>query len=251
MSILDQPSVDWTCPKATELRDLFVSAYLWEDSAVDLANSAGIVPGTFQLHVNMRTTWTRLIEVMARQGKLRAMVEKAADDATIAGFEIRFQEMLTDNPAVSTIQAKPTDDWWKGRDKDPKLRQQAAFTAPDYESEAIPQHRSGTKSGRSRPERRQAESELPIGTSLWYRFPYTEGSTVDQSPQCNPQNIWRHQRNDCRVRLRTRLRRSTTGAPGAGRLDREGRGARLGGGSVGAFRRPGSDSFGNALAYCQ
>jgi V8-like Glu-specific endopeptidase len=121
MSFLDQPGVDWTRPESTELRDLFVLAYPWRDSAVDLANSAGIAPGTFPIHDNMRTTWTKLMEVMARQGKLRTMVEKAAEDPTIVGYQVRFQNMLTDKPAVSTIQARPDDDWWKGRDKDPRV----------------------------------------------------------------------------------------------------------------------------------
>jgi len=119
MSFLDQPSVNWTLPEVTELRDLFVSAYLWRDSALDLANSASIVPGTFPLHDNMRTTWTKLMEVMAHQGKLRTMVEKAADDPTIAGYQVRFRDMLTEKPAVSAILQQPNKDWWRGPDKDP------------------------------------------------------------------------------------------------------------------------------------
>jgi S1-C subfamily serine protease len=115
---LDQHPLDFTRPEVPQLRDLFVLAYRRLPAAEELADKAGIVPGMFPLHDNMRTTWTELIKVMALQGKLRTMVEKAAEDPTIATYQQRFQDMLEDQPAVPTEVPEMEDDWWKGADID-------------------------------------------------------------------------------------------------------------------------------------
>jgi Trypsin-like peptidase domain/Effector-associated domain 1 len=113
MSFLDEASQDWSKPELPTLRDLFVLAYLRLSLVEQLADEAGIVPGTFPIADNLRSTWTQLIKVMGNQGRLRALVEKATNDATTAAYSQRFREMLEDNPPV-VIPTVGTEEWWKG-----------------------------------------------------------------------------------------------------------------------------------------
>ena len=119
MSFLDDFPLDFTRPEVTQLRDLFVLTYRRRDQAEELADLAGIVPGTFPERPDMRSTWHQLLIVMSQQAKLRTLVEKASQDPTTASFNDRFKEMLSDEqPAVSSItQKEGTGDWWKGADK--------------------------------------------------------------------------------------------------------------------------------------
>jgi S1-C subfamily serine protease len=122
MTFLDDVPQDWTRLELPELRDLFVLAYRRPTAAEQLADTAGIVPGTFPLHDNMRMIWHELIQEMGNQGKLRAMVETAAKDPAAAAYAPRFQEMLRERPAVALPQpVAGADAWWKGDDRSPAV----------------------------------------------------------------------------------------------------------------------------------
>lgn len=121
MNFLDEHPLDWTRPELMQLRDLFVLAYKRETAAEELAEAAGIVPGTFPNHDNMRTTWRELIQTMADQGKLRTMVEKASADVTIGGYQQSFAEMLAGNPTIQAPSPPKGADWWKGDDQNPMV----------------------------------------------------------------------------------------------------------------------------------
>ena len=122
MTFLDEVPQDWTRPELPELRDLLVLAYRRPTTAEQLADTADIVPGMFPLHDNMRSIWTELIKVMGNQGKLRALVENAAEDPAAAAYEPRFREMLKAHPAVAPPQpVGGSYDWWKGDDQSPAV----------------------------------------------------------------------------------------------------------------------------------
>jgi S1-C subfamily serine protease len=121
-TFLDELPLDWTRPELRELRDLFVLAYRRPTAAEQLAESAAIVPGTFPFHPDMRSTWTELIKVMGDQGRLRPMVDAAADDPAAAAYQERFKEMLSKTPPTAPPQPVGTvDDWWKGDDAAPGM----------------------------------------------------------------------------------------------------------------------------------
>lgn len=119
MSFLDEVPLKWTHPEVQELRDLFVIAYRRPAEAEQLADSAGLVPGMFPLHDNMRLIWTALLAEMANQGKLRNLVTLASNDATKSAFQQRFAEMLTNNPPVKRPDPARPANWWKGDDQNP------------------------------------------------------------------------------------------------------------------------------------
>ena len=98
MGFLDDANGDWTRPELRELRDLLVLAYRRPTVAEQLADEAGIVPGTFPLLPNMRATWTAAVRELLNQGKLRTLVMGAAADPTAAAFRPRFEEMLEGAP---------------------------------------------------------------------------------------------------------------------------------------------------------
>jgi S1-C subfamily serine protease len=120
MTFLDEVPQDWSRPELVELRDLFVLAYRRPTAAEQLADQAGIVPGTFPVHDNMRMTWTELLREMGNQGKLRTLVTKAAGDPAAAAYQPRFDEMLKDRPPVAPpARDAGVLDGWKGDDSEP------------------------------------------------------------------------------------------------------------------------------------
>ena len=122
MSFLDEVPQNWVPPMLPALRDLFVQAYRRTATAEDLADAAGIVPGTFPYHENMRLTWTALIRVMGDQGKLRALVQCAAADPAAASYRPRFEEMLQGHPAVAPPSGVgASGGWWRGDDQSPAV----------------------------------------------------------------------------------------------------------------------------------
>jgi hypothetical protein len=123
MSFLDEARQDWSKPELPALRDLIVLAYRRIAVVEQLVDEAGIVPGTFPITYDLRSTWTQLIKVMGNQGRLRALVEKVAQDATVSGYGYRFGEMLEEHPAV-VMPAIGTEDWWKGGNRLERLHQE-------------------------------------------------------------------------------------------------------------------------------
>lgn len=123
MSFLDEASQDWSRPELPTLRDLFVLAYRRLSAVEQLADEAGIVPGTFPIAGNLRSTWTQLIKVMGRQDRLRTLVEKAVNDASAAAYSQRFREMLEDDPPV-VLPTAGAEDWWKGGNRLDGLQRQ-------------------------------------------------------------------------------------------------------------------------------
>lgn len=120
MSYLDDVPQAWARPELPALRDLLVQAYRRLPTAEDLADAAGIVPGTFPYRDNMRETWTALIKVLGAQGRLRALVECAAADPAVGAYRPRLQEMLRDRPEVPPPQGPGADGaWWLGDDQSP------------------------------------------------------------------------------------------------------------------------------------
>jgi S1-C subfamily serine protease len=122
VNFLDEIPPDWTRPELSELRDVFVLAYARPRAAEQLAEAADIVPGTFPLYNDMRMTWRELIRVMGNQGKLRALVQKAASDPAAAAYAPRFREMLKEKPTITLPQPVGSSDvWWKGDDRSPAV----------------------------------------------------------------------------------------------------------------------------------
>jgi len=94
MSLLDDKPLNWNNADLQMLRGVLIAAYPNRPATEDLANTANIEPGTFPLRDNMFATWTSLFDVMALQGKLRTLIEKAAEDKAVAGFHAVFKQML-------------------------------------------------------------------------------------------------------------------------------------------------------------
>lgn len=115
MSFLDDVPQDWTRPELPELRDLLVLAYRRPNAAEDLADQAGLVPGTFPNFPTVRAIWTALIQELGNQKRLRLLVEKAANDPAAAAYRPRFLEFLGDHPIVATPEPVAAN-WWKGGD---------------------------------------------------------------------------------------------------------------------------------------
>jgi hypothetical protein len=94
MSLLDDNPLNWDNADLQKLLGAFIEAYPDSEAAKILAKAAGIEPGTFPIREDMLKTWTALIDAMARQGKLRTLVEKAAEDDQVAGWRAVFEGLL-------------------------------------------------------------------------------------------------------------------------------------------------------------
>lgn len=115
MTFLDEHPIQFSRREVQELRDILARAYAWPDSALDLAEAAGIVPGTFPVNAQtMRELWFKLIGTMAQQGKMRALVEIAAVDPSVSAYRPRLEEMLQESPPLPASNPGVTGDWWKG-----------------------------------------------------------------------------------------------------------------------------------------
>jgi Trypsin-like peptidase domain/Effector-associated domain 1 len=121
MTFLDKLPQDWSRPELNELRDLLVLAYPHSMDAEMLAMDVGLAPGTFPIQQNMRASWTALIVELGNQGKLRLLVEHAAEDPRVAAVHSRLEEMLGGRPAVATPQPVPGPGWWRGDDLEPAV----------------------------------------------------------------------------------------------------------------------------------
>jgi V8-like Glu-specific endopeptidase len=122
VSVLTTVPQDWTRPELPELRDLLVLAYRRPDAAEQIADEAGLAPGTFPHLHNIRATWTELIRELGNQAILEKLVKKAAADPTAAAYRDRFVNMLGDRPEVQARQDDiATDEWWKGDDRAPAV----------------------------------------------------------------------------------------------------------------------------------
>lgn len=118
VTYLDEVPQDWTRPEYSALRDVLVHAYPRRLEAAILADSVGLVPGTFPEHDNMRTTWTALIRVLGDQGRLTALVEKAVEDPASAAYRPRLRELLSGPPTLAPPPGLPGDGgWWRARDR--------------------------------------------------------------------------------------------------------------------------------------
>ncbi|MBH0775007.1 trypsin-like serine peptidase [Nocardia bovistercoris] len=104
-NFLDRLPVAWSTPEPPELRDLLVVGFRRVEALESLAEEAGIVPGTFPFAYDVRSTCHKLIETMASQGKLRTLVENAAQSPLAGAFKDRFREMLGAEPALTTVGA--------------------------------------------------------------------------------------------------------------------------------------------------
>lgn len=122
MSYLTTVPQDWTRPELSELRDLLVLAYRRPTVAEQIADEAGIAPGTFpQLH-NMRAIWTELIRELGNQAILEKLVRRAVADPMAAAYRDRFLNMLEERPEVQAQQnTGDPDAWWKGDDRTPAI----------------------------------------------------------------------------------------------------------------------------------
>ena len=141
MSFLDQPTVSFTKREVRELWDLLVLAYDDPTVARQKAYAADMVPGTWPSHPQLRTTWHDAIQVLALQGKLRGLVERAAKDPEVAAFLDRFRDFLSDSPAVSaeasTGLAKNAKAWKGGEISLERLVYRRARWFPVYTSRCL------------------------------------------------------------------------------------------------------------------
>ncbi len=101
-NFLDQPVQDWSKPQLPELRDILVLAFRRIGALEALAADASILEGTFPISHDVRSTCYELIRTMGDQGKLRLLVEKAAQAPTAAAYHGRIREMLDTAPALSS-----------------------------------------------------------------------------------------------------------------------------------------------------
>ena len=154
MDYLKSP-LDFTRPELPELRDIFAAAYEEKARAKILARNAGIVPGTFPDHDNMRTTWWYLLDHHGPTG------EAGADDRACSGrtqkprdFKPRFEDFLTGRPSLSTLPPRADDAWYKGADRgNPAAQQEAPPRAPDPEPQPVDGHPYRRAGGRSSAQR--------------------------------------------------------------------------------------------------
>lgn len=113
MGLLDAFTIDWTQPEPRELRYLLLLAYDDLAAAKRITREAGLAPGTFSQQDRLLETWHFTLEQLARQGKLRALVEAAMRDPSAAAHRARLGEFLGDRPAVAAPSPVGDRSFWR------------------------------------------------------------------------------------------------------------------------------------------
>ncbi len=103
MSFLDAPNFPMGEPDASRLLDVLVGAYRAKPKIVVLIERIGIQETDVNFDGDVRDVWWDVLRRSARSGKLRLLVETAADDDTIMGYRGQLRSFLaaqTEPPAT-------------------------------------------------------------------------------------------------------------------------------------------------------
>lgn len=150
MALLDSP-LNWNDQTLEKLWSTLIVAYSSELKAKDLADMVGLTPGTFPIGSNMREIWKGLVEVLAAQGRLRALIERARDDPVVTQFRVVFTDalILHDNPIDRAVNEQLfMDDTVLLVDRTP-LRERLKQLEPDVKPMKVLLVRGESKSGKS------------------------------------------------------------------------------------------------------
>lgn len=99
---LDALPLDWTRPETNELLSLLVSAYPRSKQLEFVVERAGLPLGDIPQGSTAREQWRSTLMVLRKAELLRALLEEASQDDSVAAFRGRFQDMLGGKPRVTT-----------------------------------------------------------------------------------------------------------------------------------------------------
>jgi hypothetical protein len=99
-ALLDEPVFPFEDIRARKLLQALLTIYANKDTALPLALSAGIAEAEARWDQGMMDAWPRVLEETARDGRLRRLVEKAAQDPNTAGWAV-FGYLLSEEPDAS------------------------------------------------------------------------------------------------------------------------------------------------------
>lgn len=95
MSLLSNKQFDWTNDILMELLSELIKAYKDPREAQFIVEMTGIAEGTYPKGINdMRQQWRENLKVLAKQGKLRTLVEKILKDPTVSSYHSFFARIL-------------------------------------------------------------------------------------------------------------------------------------------------------------
>ncbi|MAT98888.1 MAG: hypothetical protein CL608_17225 [Anaerolineaceae bacterium] len=113
MSLLSKTPIDLNNPTLKKLLEELIKAYTEPYKAKDIVVAAGITIGNYPDGlIDVRQRWTRTLEILVDEGRLRTLVEKALADLTVAAYHPFFTEVLAeddrDRPAGLTADERKT-----------------------------------------------------------------------------------------------------------------------------------------------
>jgi hypothetical protein len=95
MSLLSNRPLDWTNQTLNDLRDQLVLLYNDPISAAHVVDQAGIAQGYFPYGPgNMRQKWKEILDILAKQGKLRRLVELVSLEPVAEPYYAFFSKVL-------------------------------------------------------------------------------------------------------------------------------------------------------------
>jgi len=106
---LDTLPFDWTRPEARELRDFLAATFFREEPVIEFALQAGISPGAVAWSQPMQSVWHELITKARNQGRLRELLDQAAESGE--GVAVRLRELTADAPVVEAPAAGDQPAW--------------------------------------------------------------------------------------------------------------------------------------------
>jgi hypothetical protein len=104
MCFLDSDTVNRNDPRIEGLHEILIRAYDNHPDALALASQVGIIPADIEYYPKLRLTWWSILEEVAKEHKLRGLVNMALRDPTRANWHAKICDItgLTDELPMST-----------------------------------------------------------------------------------------------------------------------------------------------------
>ena len=100
-SFLDEVPLDWANPAAQELLRLLASAYPNVGAIQGITSRAGVREDEVGWDGSARTVWKRVLDLLSRDGRLNALVERVLEDSSVARYHTDLDDLRRRPPRAA------------------------------------------------------------------------------------------------------------------------------------------------------
>lgn len=91
---IDAFPLRWDHPDLIRLHRLLIEAYPTRDDILLIASYAGLPSGSVDWHGAAKIIWKRVLDLLARMGKARLLIEQVLEDRLVEAFHPQIREVM-------------------------------------------------------------------------------------------------------------------------------------------------------------